>query len=338
MRKKLLLVLLAVISTICMAFAFGSCDDTTTSKNDGWGNVFTVQTAYAHAQELGYEGTLEEFLASIQGKDGKDAVGIKTVVVDNQGDLIITLTDDTIINAGSVTNLENNPSTPTEYYTEGLHYMLNPDKQSYSVAGLGMAEDCDVVIPAMYKGKPVTRIANSAFYDCSKLQTVTFGDNSQLTSIGEDAFYHCSSLTSITIPDKVTSIGEEAFYACSNLQTVTFGDNSQLTSIGSYAFLYCSSLTSITIPDGVTSIGDYAFYKCSNLTSITIPDSVTFIGRYAFEDCSSLTSVTFENTSGWYVSSSSTATSGTSVTVTDTAQNATYLKSTYYNYYWKRNG
>ena len=107
-----------------------------------------------------------------------------------------------------------------------------------------------------------------------------------------------------------------------------------VTAIGSYAFRNCSSLTSVTIPDSVTSIGDDAFRGCSSLTSVTIPDSVTSIGKYAFEDCSSLTSVTFKDTNNWYYTSNSNYTGGTAVDVTDKAQNATYLESTYYYKYW----
>ena len=107
-----------------------------------------------------------------------------------------------------------------------------------------------------------------------------------------------------------------------------------VTAIGSYAFRNCSSLTSVTIPDSVTSIGDDAFRGCSSLTSVTIPDSVTSIGKYAFEDCSSLTSVTFKDTNNWYYTSNSNYTGGTAVDVTDKAQNATYLESTYYDKYW----
>ena len=181
--------------------------------------------------------------------------------------------------------------------------------QIYQYAFYERSDITSVTIPSS-----VTSIGSSAFYGCSNLTTVTFGENSQLTSIGQYAFYNCSSLTSITIPSSVTSIGSYAFYNCSNLTTVTFGDNSQLTSIGNNAFYYCSSLTSITIPESVTSIGSYAFYGCSSLTSVT-----------------------FENTSGWYRATSSTATSGTRMTVTDPAQNATYLTDTYDYYYWKRN-
>ncbi len=153
-------------------------------------------------------------------------------------------------------------------------------------------------------------------------------------TIGYRAFYGCTSLESITIPDSVTSIGWGAFRGCTSLESVTIGNG--VTSIGSYAFYGCTSLESITIPDSVTSIGSSAFYRCTSLASITIPDSVTSIGRYAFDGCTSLVSVTFENTNGWWYSSSSTATSGTSIWLADPSTAATYLKNTYSSYYWRR--
>ena len=138
--------------------------------------------------------------------------------------------------------------------------------------------------------------------------------NGQSYEIYNYAFSGCESLINVTIPDSVTSIG-------------------------AYAFRYCSSLTSVTIPDSVTSIGSAAFGDCSSLTSVTIPNSVTSIGIYAFKNCSSLTSVNFENPEGWWYSSSSTATSGTSILNSDLADTATaakYLRSTRSDYYWKR--
>ena len=165
-------------------------------------------------------------------------------------------------------------------------------------------------------------IGNYAFSNCTSLASVTFAENSQLTSIGNGAFYNCTSLASIEIPASVTSIGKRAFagdYDTSmKLASVTFDDieNSQLT-----------------------SIGDDAFYYCTSLASIEIPASVTSIGELAFSSCTSLASVTFENTNGWWYSSSSDATSGTSISATDLADPAKaayYLRSTYDDYYWKR--
>lgn len=112
-----------------------------------------------------------------------------------------------------------------------------------------------------------------------------------------------------------------------------------VTGIGDSAFYNCTGLASVTIGKGVTSIEYRTFYNCTSLTSITIPDSVTSIGSYAFYGCTGLTSVTFENTTGWWYSSSSMATSGTSIassSLANTSTAATYLTDTYDSYYWKR--
>ena len=68
----------------------------------------------------------------------------------------------------------------------------------------------------------MTSIGWAAFYNCTRLTSVTFGENSKLTSIGDSAFSNCTSLASITIPENVTSIGEHAFYDCKSLETITF--------------------------------------------------------------------------------------------------------------------
>ena len=59
-------------------------------------------------------------------------------------------------------------------------------------------------------------IGERAFYG-SSLESVTFGENSQLTSIGYAAFRNCYNLASIVIPNSVTSIGSYAFHMCNSL-------------------------------------------------------------------------------------------------------------------------
>ncbi len=167
--------------------------------------------------------------------------------------------------------------------SKGENFII-PD--SVTSIGDSAFEDCSslqsVTIP-----NSVTRIGDNAFNDCKSLQSVTIPDS--VTSIGDSAFVYCSSLQSVNIPDSVTSIGDSAFSVCLSLHSVTIPNS--VTRIGDSAFSWCSSLHSVTIPNSVTSIGDYAFTFCSSLQSVTIPDSVTSIGDSAFSHCSSLQSI-----------------------------------------------
>ena len=63
-------------------------------------DTVTIESAYAQATELGYTGTLDEFIAMISGKDGidgTDGVGIKSVELNANGELVITDTNDNVI-------------------------------------------------------------------------------------------------------------------------------------------------------------------------------------------------------------------------------------------------
>ncbi len=254
----------------------------------------------------------------------------------------------------------------SKLYTDDSGYLFYlGDSENYLLGYIGT--DTALTLPKSCNENDYS-IYKYAFYNCTSLTSVTIPDS--VTSMGYSAFHGCTSLKSVTIPDSETSIGEYAFRDCTSLTSINVDENNKyyksidgnlyskdgttliqyaigkidtsftipnsVTSIGNSAFSSCDSLTSITIPDSVTSIGNSAFYNCTSLTSITIPDSVTSIGSTAFRYCTNLTSVTFKNQTGWFRTTSSTATSGTSMDVSDATTNATNLKSTYFNCYWKR--
>lgn len=159
-------------------------------------------------------------------------------------------------------HLDTDGKTPVSWgvesdYSVGLKYSLNTDEKGYTVVGIGYCEDTDLVIPATYRGLPVT-------------------------AIGSNAFESVRSFKSVSIPASVTTIGEYAFAHC-GVTSVTFATNSQLTTVDRYAFFSSSSLQSIALPDGVTTIGVAAFNGCNNITSISIPDSITTIENRALD-------------------------------------------------------
>lgn len=113
------------------------------------------------------------------------------------------------------------------------------------------------------------------------------------------------------------------------------------------SFSSCTNLKSITIPNSVTTIGDSAFSSCSSLMSVLIPNSVANIGDSAFSSCNNLTSVIFDDTeSTWDYYDRTYNNNGIAnytkkgtigkMSATDTAGNATLLKSTYTSYQWRK--
>ena len=174
-------------------------------------------------------------------------------------------------------------------------------------------------ISGEYTIKDSTRLlANNAFYDCSKLTSITIPNT--VTNIGYGVFYRCNVLTSVTIPNGVTNIGSEAFYSCSSITSITIPES--VTSIGQDAFEYCSSLTSVvwnarycndfstndilspangpfngcpirslTIGEDVEILPAALCHGMKDIQSITIPKNVRKIGDYTFQGCSSLSSI-----------------------------------------------
>lgn len=185
----------------------------------------------------------------------------------------------------------------------GMGGVFNPDSTTQSNVNL-----TSVVLPQTLK-----YIGNYTFYT-SGITTINLGDCINLVEIGDEAFAY-SALT-----------GHLDLSGCTSL-----------TSMYS-AFCHCSELISVDLSGciNLTSISYYAFDQCRKLTSVTLSYNLTTIDHYVFSGCTSLTSVTFPNTTGWYVTTSPTATSGTPVDVTNPSTNASNLIGQYLGYYWKR--
>ncbi len=66
----------------------------------------------------------------------------------------------------------------------------------------------------------------------------------------------------------------------------------RIDSLGAYALANLQSLSSVTLPDGIGAIPEGLFYG-SQITGITIPSGVGSIGISAFEGCTKLEAVTF---------------------------------------------
>ncbi len=165
-----------------------------------------------------------------------------------------------------------------------------------------------ITIPAR-----VTEIGVGAFINCTSLQTVDFGDNSQLKTIGIYALKNCTNLTSITIPASLTLIDYSAFSGCSNVDIYYQGTLEQWLNIDIYIdasgfWSNCNLYINNALVEEVTidkNIKKYAFYGIISLKKVTIGENVTSIGDLAFDDCASLTSVTIESDDIYKIATSS---------------------------------
>ena len=183
----------------------------------------------------------------------------------------------------------------------------------------------DADIPAELDGYKVTSIAEGAFRQCAKLQSVTIPEG--VTSIGPVAFSMCMKLKKASLPEGLKTIGNRAFGSCTSLETVNIPDS--VDNIGEAAFSSCWKLASIQIsPDhpayafnnkalidtrdmtlischvikpedyeigwGIRTIASSAFTG-SKCKTVTIPGSVTVIRPFAFMICESLKEVYIPN-------------------------------------------
>ena len=231
-----------------------------------------------------------------KGDKGDTGRGIaKTELVN--GELIITYTDGTKENLGSVSNAESE-------YSSGLQYTLNEDNNSYTLSSAGeLFNSTKVVIPETYKGKPVTKICERAFYS-----TQLYGsDSSKGAPINE-----------LILPSTIKSIALEAFYNCKIEKVVFEGTIEEWCSIqfigisanplyhpdnakdNTKLYIDGELIETLVIPNSVSTISSYSFVDCGSLKEVVIPESVTSIEPHAFKNCGSLSSVEVKAPRGWY--------------------------------------
>lgn len=189
----------------------------------------------------------------------------------------------------------------------GLSYTLSSDGQSYTLTSIGFCLENDIGIPSIYKGKPVTAIADNVFYNNNTLTSIRLAKN--VEKIGTFALGNCRNLKTIKIdpendsfviengalytadrktlivyapktegesfvvPDSVEIISAGAF-AKSGLKSIHLGNN--VKTIGDGAFAW-ASVESLVIPNSLQSVGERAFFKSSVVT--TISENVKYLGN-----------------------------------------------------------
>lgn len=197
---------------------------------------------------------------------------IENIVVNDEGNLIVTLSDGKEINAGYVKGEKgDNGDTYTLSDTDKQEVA---DKLSYDIIR-GIIEHN---ITALEIPEGTTQISNYQFKDNDELRRVVVPDS--LEVIGEEAFKNCFRMTGI---DGMKGLKE----------------------IGNYAFVDCCSLTDIKFPETLEFIKLRAFQNCKSLRNkdLILPNckeiwteafsGCAFTGRLELPNCKELTSGAF---------------------------------------------
>ena len=142
--------------------------------------------------------------------------------------------------------------------SEGIVYEI-VDDHAEVIDYTGTAER--IMIADTYEGKPVTKIAASAF--ASK------------------------KIVSVILSEGITTIGDRAFNCCYDLTTIIPSNN--LQTIGFQAFSFCDRLSNMCIPESVKFIGNLAFQGCSALQKEK--NGVTYVDNWAIS-CENAVTVT----------------------------------------------
>lgn len=168
----------------------------------------------------------------------------------------------------------------------------------------GSLSDFDSKLIAIILPKNCKEIGERAFYQCTRLQTVSLPNT--LEKIGIEAFIE-TAITSINLPAGVTRIESNTFLDCYELSSCSMKN---VTFIGSAAFSGCKSLSKITlpanittieggvfsgtgikqieIPEGITELSGAIFYNCLNLEKVILPSSLKYINDGCFQRCNNL--------------------------------------------------
>ena len=172
-----------------------------------------------------------------------------------------------------------------------------------------------VALPDLVLPGQLCRLGNGAYYNCKKLQSVTFavlGKFKPSLAIGDYTFASCQLISSLSFPGRLVSIGNYTFSNCTGLTQLVFEDSNNVVQLGSGAWsadnssyrsnlslFGNSSLSSLYIGRNIDYTADDShgyspFYNQSFLTDVRFSQSgtVTYCKDYLLykvNNCKTLT-------------------------------------------------
>ena len=116
-------------------------------------------------------------------------------------------------------------------------------------------------------------IGANAFKGNANIKTI---DLKSVTTVNDSAFEDCTALETVSAP-KMNFIGKKAFKNCGKLNGIEL---TQVRTLKDYAFSGCTSLTSVQLVEiEEANLGPNVFEGCSSLATATVA-RMRYIGRF----------------------------------------------------------
>ncbi|GEM_PF-2436903 len=238
----------------------------------------------------------------LNGTNGQDGIGINTIVVTDDGNLNITLSNGTTLNLGTIKGTDGK---------DGLNGTDGQDGQDgIGISNVNINTDGELVITFSDNktinlgrivgkdGKDGRGIAKTELVNGELIIIYTDGTSDNLGKIGSDEPTNDYLIFSL-LEDNTYGVALNTNYTNSVIENINIPSTYKglpVTRIMSRGFEN-SKIKSVTLPNSLIIIGDFAFYDTS-LTYINIPENVTHIGYAAFAG-SKLETADFESKVGW---------------------------------------
>lgn len=175
---------------------------------------------------------------------------------------------------GKLINFDiNPPGDESNNIVDGMHFNLSSNRRYYILTAytpVAQNEEIELEIPATYKNKPVTTIANNAFRSNLKFKRLTIPET--ITYLGSNFVREIEELNYLGTVNQWVGIAYSSY-------------NTFMTASKSF-YIKGELLTNANIT--ATRINDWAFAGCKSLTSVTLSDNIEYVGANSFAECSSL--------------------------------------------------
>ena len=249
-----------------------------------------------------------------EGTNGTNGVGIKEITVNEDGKLVITLTDGSVLDPieiptdaghkhdfGEWVNYSGNANVSCE--NRLFYHICKECKALEWQSGSYESHDFDTVTTeptCVSEGYDENTCSVCGLVEITNRKSTVEHEYEAIYSYDNSFHWYDCKNCDVTTAYGEHNIDDSGYCTvCDNPAGATVGILYDVSADGTYAEVigYSGSAKRIVIADTyngvpVTSIYEKAFYNNDNITSVVIPDSVTSIGGYAFAYCSSLTSVT----------------------------------------------